>query len=149
MKEASQIFLQTYRCLTTHFNQFLQFENAHKDYVLSNMKRQKIDSDEFSGIELRLVRASSTKVFVYFGTKQTAAAILKSHTRTMDGRRVHVQQAIVSNLRKVSNTTSVTKQAASRHATNKEHQHRRSNNKQVSRLARTRASIRLNAQLFI
>ena len=64
------------------------------------MRKSKVGSDDFSGIEMRSMKKESTKVFVYFESDSTVEKILKNHSRTIDGRRVNIQQAIVENLKK-------------------------------------------------
>lgn len=64
------------------------------------MRKSKVGSDDFCGIEMRSMKKESTKVFVYFESDSTVEKILKNHSRTIDGRRVNIQQAIVENLKK-------------------------------------------------
>jgi len=64
------------------------------------MRKSKVGSDDFCGIEMRSIKKESTKVFVYFESDSTVEKILKTHSRTIDGRRVNIQQAIVENLKK-------------------------------------------------
>ena len=64
------------------------------------MRKSKVGSDDFCGIEMRSMKKESTKVFVYFESDSTVEKILKIHSRTIDGRRVNIQQAIVENLKK-------------------------------------------------
>merc|ERR1711990_345699 len=69
------------------------------------MRKSKVGSNEFCGIEMRSIKKESTKVFVYFESDSTVEKILKTHSRTIDGRRVNIQQAIVENLKKPTKKT--------------------------------------------
>ena len=71
------------------------------------MRKSKVGSDDFCGIEMRSMKKESTKVFVYFESDSTVEKILKNHSRTIDGRRVNIQQAIVENLKKQPTTRKV------------------------------------------
>ena len=83
------------------------------------MRKSKVGSDDFCGIEMRSIKKESTKVFVYFESDSTVEKILKNHSRTIDGRRVNIQQAIVENLKKPT-----TKKVIRGHSIRGRHNHR-------------------------
>lgn len=66
-------------------------------YVMENLRKQKISSEEFAGMEQRSECGRKITVFVYFNSKDTVEKFLKNPSRSLDGRRCQVQQATVNN----------------------------------------------------
>ena len=62
------------------------------------MKKHGIDTECFLGLEIRQIRDTKTKVFVYFNEEAPAQALVAKHSRTCAGRRVSVTQAQVKNV---------------------------------------------------
>merc|ERR1711976_146554 len=75
-----------------------------KQYIFDNLKKHSLPLDCFLGIEIRQIRDSRTKVFVYFNDEQPARAIIDKHSRTCGGRRVSVSAAQVINKRETQKT---------------------------------------------
>jgi len=69
-----------------------------KQYVFEHLKKHAISSECFLGLEIRQIRDTKTKVFVYFNDEAPAQAIVAKHSRTCAGRRVSVTQAQVKNV---------------------------------------------------
>ena len=72
-------------------------DHCFQQYVFDNLKKHSLDFDCFLGIEIRQIRDSRTKVFVYFNDKEPAQAIVDKHSRTCGGRRISVSKAQVIN----------------------------------------------------
>ena len=73
---------------------------------MENLRKLKIDSEEFTGMEQRSEGGPKITVFVYFNSKETVEKLLKTHSRSLDGRRYQVQQATVNNTKSANKKVS-------------------------------------------
>jgi len=88
------------------------------------IKKHSLDFDCFLGIEIRQIRDSRTKVFVYFNDQEPAQAIVDKHSRTCGGRRISVSKA------QVINKVETLKSSTTQHK--KKRSHRSKNKKSLS-----------------
>lgn len=78
----------------------LDVEDRIRAYVVENLSKFGWSEFAIQEIQHREQKKQLTKFFVIFTTDDIAEKLLKSHTRTYKGKRINVQPAIVSPVKK-------------------------------------------------
>ena len=74
-----------------------------KTYLIENLSKLGESADAIQEIQLKETRKNLTKFFVIFTTEEISQKFSKSHKRTMRGKRVNVQPAVIPPIKKVKN----------------------------------------------